>query len=346
MKELIKELSGLRGISGFEYGISEKIEEKFRPICDEVYTDISGNVIAVKRCGKPDCARIIIEAHLDEIGLMVNEIDKNGFLGIVSVGGVDPRILVGSEVVVHAKRDIKGVVGAKPPHLISKDEEKKAYKMTDLAIDTGLSAKEVEDLVRIGDAITMTSPCIELLGDKLAGKSLDDRASVAILLDVLKNLSQKQLSVDVYALASTKEEVGGTGAMTATYSIEPTLAIAIDVCHGITPDNSYSAFELGSGAVVSIGPNIHPAISKRLKDTAADNEIKIQIDVEGGNTGTDAWVMQTVREGVPTGLLSLPLKYMHTSREVISVADATAVSDLLCKFIENLGEDLEEWLCL
>lgn len=346
MKELIKELSSFCGISGFEYRINEKIKEKFAPFCDEVYTDISDNVICVKKCGKPNAGRIVIEAHIDEIGLMVNEIDKNGFLGVVSVGGVDPRILVSSEVVVHAKRDIAGVVGAKPPHLISKDEERKAYKITDLAIDTGLSADEVLSLIRIGDAVTMTSPCIELLGDKLAGKSLDDRASVAILLDVMKNLLGKDLGTDVYAVCSSKEEVGGFGAMTATYNIKPDLAIAIDVCHGITPDNSYSAYEVGGGAVVTLGPNIHPAISKRLKDVAEQYDIKIQIDVDGGNTGTDAWVMQTVGEGVPTGLLSLPLKYMHTSHEVISAVDAKAVSDLLCKFIENLGEDLEGWLCL
>ena len=244
MKELIKELSGLRGISGYEHNVHETIKEKFKPLADEVYTDISGNVIAVKKCGKPDADKIVIEAHIDEIGLMVNEIDENGFLGVVNVGGVDPRILPGAEVMVHGVRDIAGVVGAKPPHLMNKDEERTAYEMTDIAIDTGLSKEEVKKLVKIGDAITMTSPCIELLDEKIAGKSLDDRASVAILIDVFEKLSECAINVDVYAIASAKEEVGGFGAMTATYEINPTLAIAIDVCHGITPDNSYSAYDL------------------------------------------------------------------------------------------------------
>lgn len=346
MKELIKELSALRGISGYEQNIHEKIKEKFLPVADEVYSDVSGNVIAVKKCGKPDADRIVIEAHIDEIGLMVNEIDDNGFLGVVNVGGVDPRILPGAEVLVHGVRDIAGIVGAKPPHLLTKNEDSKAYEMTDLAVDTGLSADEVKKLIRIGDAITMTSPCIELLGDKIAGKSLDDRASVAILIDVFEKLSGCELNADVYAIASAKEEVGGFGAMTATYEINPTLAIAIDVCHGITPDNSYTAYELGKGAVVTTGPNIHPAIFARLKETAEEKDIKIQIDVEGGNTGTDAWVMQIVRDGIPTGLLSLPLKYMHTSREVISVSDAEAVFDLLSEFIKGLSTNAEEWLCL
>lgn len=346
MKELIKELSGMRGISGYEYRITEKIKEIFMPYADEVYTDISDNVIAVKKCGKPDAKRVMIEAHIDEIGLMVNEIDERGFIGVVNVGGVDPRILPACEVIVHGKRDVKGVIGAKPPHLMNTDDENKAYKMADMAVDTGLSPEEVREVIRVGDSITMTSLCCELLDGRLAGKSLDDRAGVAVLAKILKNLEKVNLEVDVYAVCAVKEEVGGFGAQTSTYAINPDIAVAIDVCHGITPDNSYCAYEVGGGAVVTIGPNIHPAISKRLCDIAEKNDIKNNIDIDGGNTGTDAWVMQVVRDGIPTGLLSIPLKYMHTSREVIDVSDAEAVSDMLTKFIQGLGDDMEEWLCL
>ena len=134
--------------------------------------------------------------------------------------------------------------------------------------------------------------------------------------------------------------------MTAAYEINPDMAIAIDVCHGITPDNSYSAFGVGCGAVVTCGPNIHPKIFKRLMDTAEKYNISTEIEVEGGNTGTDAWTMQVVREGIPTALLSIPLKYMHTSVETIAVSDVKAVSDLLTFFIQNLGDDMEDWLCL
>lgn len=345
MKELIKELSALCGASGYEHFINEKIKSIFEPCSDETYIDISGNVIAVKKCGKSNAARVIIEAHMDEIGLMVSGIDDNGFLSVVSIGGIDPRILASDEVTVHGKRKILGVIGAKPPHLISRNEEKKAYKLSNLAVDTGLAAEEVKELVKIGDFVTMNSPCFELLNGQMAGKALDDRACVAILADVFEKINTEKLSADIYAVVSTKEEVGGFGAQTAAFSINPDLAIAIDVCHAVTPDNSYCAYEIGGGAVVTVGPNIHPAISERLKISAKENDLKIQIDADGGDTGTDAWVMQTVREGIPTGLISLPLKYMHTTREVISLSDAECVSALMRGFLENLG-DTEEWLCL
>ena len=286
----------------------------------------------------------MIEAHCDEIGLMVKDIDERGFLSVVNVGGVDQRILLSSEVIVHGKRDLKGVIGAKPPHLQGKGEDEKSTKLVDMAVDTGLSAEEVKAIVSVGDSITLSQSVGELLSGQYSGKSLDDRASVAAVLEVLKNV--KDINVDIYAVIAVQEEVGGFGAMTAAYEIEPDLAVAIDVCHGITPDNSESAYEVGGGAVITCGPNIHPKIFDRLVKTAEDKKIKMQIDVEGGNTGTDAWAIQVVKTGIPTGLLSIPLKYMHTSVETLSVKDVKAVSDLLTKFVENLDSDLEDWLCL
>lgn len=346
LKKLIKKLSDMRGISGFEYRITDEIKKLLEPFCDEAYTDNLGSLIAVKICGKTNAKKVMIEAHCDEIGLMVKDIDERGFITVVNVGGVDQRILPSAEVIVHGKRDIKGVIGAKPPHLQAKGEDKKSSKLTDMAVDTGLSQEEVKSLVSIGDSITLDQSSGELLGGQYSGKSLDDRASIAAIIEVLKNLDKEKLCVDVYAVIAVQEEVGGFGAMTATYEIEPDVAIAIDVCHGITPDNSDSAYEMGGGAVITCGPNIHPKVFKRLTETAEEYKVKMQIDVDGGNTGTDAWAIQVVKSGVPTGLLSIPLKYMHTSVETISIKDATAVSDLLTYFIQNLGDDMEDWLCL
>ncbi len=346
MKELIKTLSNMRGISGYEYRINENIKDMLKDFCDDAKIDNLGNVIAVKKCGKENAKKVLIEAHIDEIGLMASDIDENGFISIVNVGGIDPRILPSAEVIIHGKRDIKGVIGAKPPHLLADGEEKKSSKMKDMAIDTGLSADDVKSIVSIGDSITMAVSCTQLMGDQITGKSLDDRACSAAVITVLKNLQKINLSVDVYAVFAAKEEVGGFGAMTATYNINPDIAIAIDVCHGITPDNSKDAFEIGDGCVITVGPNIHPKISDRLINTAKEYNIKHQIEVEGGNTGTDAWVMQVVGEGIPTGLLSVPLKYMHTTVETISVSDNKAVSDLLTFFLQNLDSEMEEWLCL
>lgn len=346
MNNLIKKLCDMRGISGFEYRINNEIKELFEPYSDEVSIDTLGNVIALKKSSKINAKKIMIEAHIDEIGLLVSDIDERGFISFVNVGGVDQRILPSLEVIIHGKKDIKGVIGSKPPHLQSADDEKKSAKISDMSIDTGLSKDEVLKYIQIGDSVTLPCSFGEILGDRISSKSLDDRASVAVLLEVMKNIKAEDLGVDVYAVAAVREEVGGYGAMTATHKINPDLAICIDVCHGITPDNSNSAYELDSGCVVTCGPNIHPKVFRRLIDTAKEHDIKTQTDVESGNTGTDAWVTQVVRCGVPTGLLSIPLKYMHTSVETASLNDIKATANLLIQFIKNLKNAPEDWLCL
>lgn len=345
MKELIKQLSDMRAISGHEYRIIDEIKKLFKPYADDIYTDALGSVIAVKRCGKKNAKRIMIEGHCDEIGLMVSGIDERGFLSFVNIGGVDPRILPSAEVVVHGTEDLLGVIGAKPPHLQSAGEADKSAKIMDMAIDIGMNREEALKIVSIGDAVTLSQSCGELLGGQLSGKTLDDRAGIASVISVLKNLSKVKLSVDIYAVASVQEEVGCRGAKTAAYGISPDLAVVIDVCHGVTPDNSENAFENGSGTVISLGPNIHPKVAKRLIKTAEKYDIKTNIDVDGGDTGTDAWVIQIAGNGVPTALLSIPLKYMHTSVETMAVSDVKATVDLLTSFIQNLDDDLEGWLC-
>ena len=209
-----------------------------------------------------------------------------------------------------------------------------------------MNADEVKKYVSVGDSITLAQSVGELGGGQFSGKTLDDRAGVAALITTMKNLMKIKTDVDVYAVAAVQEEVGLRGAKTAAYSINPDLAIAVDVCHGITPDNSDNAFETGSGAVISIGPNIHPKLQKRLSETAEKYHVKTELDVDGGDTGTDAWAIQVSRCGVPTALLSIPLKYMHTSVETLSMSDVSAVSELLTYFIQNLDDSLEEWLCL
>ena len=342
MRKLIKQLSDLRGISGFEYRLNNEIKKMLEPYADEVRTDALGNVIAIKRCGKENAPSVMVEAHCDEIGLMVTSVTKEGFITFANVGGVDPRILPSLEVTVHGKRDIFGVVGIKPAHLL---EEGKSVKIRDMAIDTGLSGDEVKELVSVGDSITIAQSVGKLGSRQWSGKTLDDRASLAAVIQLMKNLKNVQLFADVYAVAAVQEEVGCRGGKVAAYGINPTMAIAIDVTHGITPDNSDGAFELGSGAVVAVGPNIHPMLSKRLFETAKKHKIKTETEVEGGDTGTDAWEMQVAADGIPTALLSIPLKYMHTSVETLAVSDVEAVTELLENFIKELEEDTS-WLNL
>lgn len=344
METLIRKLSDMRGVSGHEYRISDQIADLFRQYADEVSIDALGNIIAVKKAAKKHAKKIMIEAHMDEIGLMVKEIDKRGFLTFVNIGGVDNRILPALEVTVHGVRDLKGVIGAKPPHLQEPGEAKKSTKISDMAIDVGMDYDEVSKLVSVGDTVSLPQS-VGKMGTQLSGKSMDDRASVAALLTVLENLKRVNLDVDVYAVAAVQEEVGCRGAKVAAYGIEPDLAVAVDVCHGITPDNSHNAFETGTGTVISIGPNIHPKIHKRLIDTAEKYHVAYHVDADGGETGTDAWTIQITRAGVPTALLSIPLKYMHTAVETLSVSDVEATASLLTYFIQNLEGELEEWLC-
>lgn len=336
MKKLIKKLSDMRGISGFEYRITDEIADMFREYCDEVRIDSLGSVIAVKKCGKDKAPRVMIEAHCDEIGLMVTSVTDEGYLTFANVGGVDERTLPQTEVVVHGKKDLWGVIGIKPAYL---QENGKTVKLSDMAVDTGLDAKEVREIVSVGDSITVAQSVGKLGKKQFSGKTLDDRASVAAIMTVMKNLKDIDIEVDVYAVAAVQEEVGCRGGKTTAYGINPDMAVAMDVCHGITPDNSECAFEVGTGAVLSVGPNLHPKLTDALFDVANRHGIKVSTDVDGGNTGTDAWTIQVVRDGIPTALISIPLKYMHTSVETLAISDVKAAVKLLTEFIkEQRGE--------
>lgn len=340
MRKLIRKLSDMRGISGHEYRLTDKISEMFSEYCDEVNIDPLGSVIAVRRCGIPDAPKLMIEAHCDEIGLMVTSVTDKGYLTFANVGGVDERTLPSTEVTVHGSEDLWGVIGIKPDYLL---EEGKTVKIKDLAVDTGLGADKVKEIVSVGDSITLAQSVGKLGKKQFSGKSLDDRASVAAIMKVMKNIKDADLSIDVYAVAAVQEEVGCRGGKTTAYGINPDMAVAIDVCHGITPDNSDNAFEVGTGTVISVGPNLHPKLTEALFDTAKRHEIKVSADVDGGNTGTDAWEIQTARDGVPTALLSIPLKYMHTSVETLAVSDVKAAVKLLTEFIKEQKEDIK-WL--
>ncbi len=333
MKKLIKKLSDMRGISGFEYKLNKQISELFAPYCDEVKTDRLGSVIAIKHASIPNAPKIMIEAHCDEIGLIVTSITDDGYLTFANVGGVDQRILPALEVVVHGKEDINAVIGIMPDKYI---ESGKTVKMRDMAIDTALPLEKLRELVSIGDSVTIAQSVGELGKKQWSGKSLDDRASVAALIDVMKNIKNADLKADIYAVAAVQEEVGCRGGKTTAGGIRPDVAIAIDVTHGITPDNSDNAFEVGSGCAIAVGPNLHPLLVKRLSEVAKKHNIKVTTEACGGETGTDAWEIQSAKGGgIPTALLSIPLKYMHTSVETLALSDVKATSQLLTEFIKD-----------
>ncbi len=342
MQKLIEHLSNLRGISGHEYRINREIARLFKPFCDSVEIDSLGSVIACRRCGAEGAPRVMIEAHIDEIGLMVSSVTDEGFITFTDVGGVDQRILPSLEVTIHGKMDVRGVIGTPAADMT---DTSLSYKREDMAIDTGLDADTVKALISVGDSITLPQS-VGMLGKKqISAKTMDDRASVAALIACMKKLRGIKLGCDVYAVAAVQEEVGCRGGKTTSFSIKPDIAIAVDVTHGITPDNSKSAFNVGSGAVISKGPNIHPRLGERLEETAKERGIKYSIDIEGGCTGTDAWEMQVSGGGTAAALISIPLKYMHTSVETLAVSDVKAAADILAEFIKGLERDIS-WLSL
>ena len=342
MEKTIKKLTDLRGISGFEYMIADEIIKMFSPYCDEIKKDNLGNIIALKK-GKKSNFKIMLEAHCDEIGLMVSKILKDGMLSFVAIGGIDERILPSSEVIIHGKKDIKGVIGAKPPHLLSAEEMKKSTKIKDMTIDTGLSYEEVKENIIVGSPVTFFQSSGELMNKNYSAKSLDDRMGIGIILEIFKN--NYDIDADIYASISVSEEVGLRGARVSAFNIEPDMAIAIDVCHGITPDNSRDAFSLGEGVVISVGPNVNKNLSDELLKIAKENDIKTNIEVCPDSTGTDAWAIQVTKTGVATMVLSIPLKYMHTSVETMNFDDFKACIKLIDKFLKNSDKITREWLC-
>ena len=342
MRKLLKKLSDLRGISGCEYRINDEIAKLFEPYCDSVYKDALGSVIACKKCGRKNAPKVMIEAHMDEIGLIVTSITDEGFITFTNVGGVDARILPSLEVTVHGKKDVKGIIGMPP---ISDTDPEKSFKTDQLAIDTALSADTVKSLISIGDSITLPQSVGKLGKHQFSAKTMDDRASVAAIITVMKNLRSTDLNCDLYAVAAVQEEVGCRGGKTTSFGIMPDMAIAIDVTHGITPDNSDNAVELGKGTAMSKGPNIHPKLVERLEKTAKDNGIGYAVEIDGGATGTDAWEIQVSGGGIPVALMSIPLKYMHTSVETLDIRDLEATSRLITEFIKGLEGDIS-WLSL
>ena len=344
-EKTVRLLSETVGISGYETNVAEIISESFQEYCDEIKTDTLGNLVCFKK-GKGKNS-IMLAAHMDEIGLMVKDIDKNGFIKFVSVGGIDERTLLCQEVLVHGKKTLFGVIGTKPPHIVSAKERKESIKIEDLSVDVGYSKEELKELVEIGDVISFKKDITTLQNDRLAGKSMDDRAGVVVMLECLKELKRQEHDLSVYCVSTVQEEETMSGAVVSTYNIEPNLGIAIDVGHGKIPDtNDYETTELGKGPAITIGPNIHPSIFKQFEATAKAHYIDCQVEIAAGPTGTDAWAIQISKVGVATGLLSIPLKYMHTSVETLDISDIKKTAKLLAHFIMDLNDkNMEDFLC-
>ncbi|KYH31573.1 putative aminopeptidase YsdC [Clostridium tepidiprofundi DSM 19306] len=343
-KSLLKNLCMGHAPSGRENWIFPLIKEAFEPYCDEVRQGNLNNVYAIKKGNGKES--IMIMAHSDEVFLMVTEICKNGFIKFDATG-IDPKTLISQEVCIHGRKKIDGIIGIKPPHIMNEDDRKSAVKIKDLMIDTGISEENIKHIVSVGDFVTLKREFYELLNNNVTCKATDDRAGIVAMWSCAKELKNINNDLDVYFVASCQEEVGHRGAKMASYDLNPTLAIAIDVTFdGGKMGDEDRETKLGGGPVICIGPNIHPKFREKIMKIAEEYNIAYQIEVEPGSTGTDAWDIQISRKSVPTLLISIPQKYMHTSVEIVNMDDIKNTGRLIAKFIEKVNScEVEELLC-
>ena len=320
--ELIKGLCAVNAMTGFENKACDAIKQFFEPVCDKAWVDPFFNVIGYKKgCGE-NPKKIMITAHYDQIGLVVSGYEKNGFLRVSNLGGIDTKALMASEVMVHGKEDLYGIIGAKPPHLLTEQETKKNVKITELFIDTGLPDDELKQKVSPGDPVSIISQVVSMENGCIAGKSLDNRAGVAALVLILEQLQDIKHENDIYIVATVQEETELLGAISSAWSLNPDLAVVIDVCHGDMPEaDKKETYTLGKGVPVGIGPAFHRQETKALLEVATKERIPTQLCIEPGDPGTEAWAIQVSHTGVATVEICIPLRYMHTGIELLMLKD-------------------------
>ncbi|MBI5254043.1 MAG: M42 family metallopeptidase [Euryarchaeota archaeon] len=339
MMELLKKLSEAHGVPGSEDEVREIMKKELEKYC-KVEVDALGNLIAKKGNGKK---KIMLAAHMDEIGLMVKHVDKNGFLRFATLGGFFDQMLLSQRVVVHTKKGrIWGVVGSKPPHLMKEEERKKVVEYKDMFIDVGAGdEKGIKKLgIEVGDYITFDRSFKELPGNLITGKAFDARLGCAALIEIMKKVRTKH---SIYAVGTIQEEVGLKGAKTAAFKINPDIAIALDVAPagdfpGVKEEESH--LKVGSGPVITIadasgrGLITHPTVKNLLIRTAEKYKIPYQLEVGEGGT-TDASAIHLTREGIPSGVVSIPTRYIHSPVEVASLKDIENAVKLVTLSLEN-----------
>ena len=340
--ELVRRLSLAIGVTGYsgDNNVQDVVTAELTPFVDRVERDKMGSVIGVKEgeqkvLGDQPRRKIMLAAHLDEIGGIVTKIDK-GFLRFSQIGGLDNRVLMGQEVTVHARRDLPGVIGSIPPHLLPAGTLNNTVDRDEMHIDVGLPPNQVKQLVQIGDLVSFTTVPQEMQNGMLYGKTIDNRASIAAMIGCLQELQKLRHQWDVYAVATADEEWGSyVGATTQTYAIRPDTAIVLDVTFA---DVDEIEVKMDKGPVLGLGPSNHRVVRQRLVDICKELELKYQSEIMPSGTGTDAAAIEVSREGVPTVLVSVPMRYMHTPIETVLPKDVDRTARLLAQFIAGLDE--------
>ncbi len=341
MEKLLKKLVEAPGISGSEENIRELMKKELKPYVDEIRVDKIGNLIAKKGSGSP---KVMLVAHMDEIGLMVKHIDKNGFIKFETIGGWDERILLAKKVKIYgSKGPIVGVIGSKPIHIQEEEERKKPVKVKEMFIDIGAkNKKEVEKAgISPGDFITHYGEFNKLIGTRVTGYGFDDRIGCLELIEIMKGI--KKIKGTIYAVGSTQEEIGLIGVRGSAFGINPDVILAMDttIAGDMPGVNSGEVLPvLGKGPVLGIKDAIsivHPKIKKWIKETAKKNKIPLQYDIMKGGA-TDASITPTIREGIPSGAILTPTRYVHTPVEVLDLKDVKNVVKLVIEALKTVNK--------
>ena len=334
LKQITMSLADAKGVSGDENEAAQLALSYLKEYTDDCCIK-NGNVIGnfgVREDGKK---HILIDAHIDQIGFVVSYITDDGFLKISNCGGIDRRLLLAQQVVVMGKKNIDGVICSIPPHL--EKDDSKVPEFSDICIDIGMTKEEAENIVSLGDKIVFRQKSSELLGDRITGASLDDRCGVAAILYALDKLKNEQVNCSYTVLFSTQEEVGERGAKIGVFDIAPDIALAVDVSFALTSDDSeLKCGKMGKGCMIGFAPTLDRELSKQLTEIAEKNNMPYQREIMSGETGTNADRFSVNCGGVKACTLSIPLKYMHTPVEVISMSDVENTGELIAAYIKEV----------
>ena len=337
MKQIVQDLSKLcctPGAAGMQ-PIRDLAVELLGQYATDVTVDRMGNVIGYFRSINPNAPTIMLEAHMDEIGFLVTHIDDDGFVYVNAAGGIDGRVLTAQEVIVHGNADYRGVFCSPLPHLADKDGE--LPKLSDRGIDVGMTADEAKKNIPLGSRVTFAPHFRQMNDHIVCSKALDDRAGMAAILHCLRQLD-KDIPVNVAVAFCVQEEIGCRGSDPAARLIQPDAAIITDVSFAVTHDaDPHKCGKMGDGVMLGISPILNAAMSDALLELAKENSIPYQYEVMGGGTGTDADHISGCLLGIPSALLSIPQRYMHTPVEMIDIRDVAAVGNLMAAYIRKGG---------
>ncbi|MDZ7781264.1 MAG: M42 family metallopeptidase [Gemmatimonadota bacterium] len=336
------------GPSGFEVRAARVWREEARTFATDVDVDVSGNSFAT--VAGSGGTRVMLAGHIDEIGLQITHVDKEGYLYVDGIGGWDPQVLVGQRVTILGRAgDVTGVVGKKAIHLMTPEDRTQASKIKNLWVDVGAASREevLELGIRVGDPMVIAQPMTRLAGDRIASRAIDNRIGAFVVLEALRLLSDDEPFATTTAVATVQEEIGhaGGGARTSAYQLEPDVALVVDVTFSTdVPDvekKELGEHELGGGPVLSRGSASHNEVFEELATTAEKAGIPFTIQASPLATRTDADGIYLTRRGVPTAVVSVPNRYMHSPNEVVSVRDVFSAAELLAAFVRALEKDTD-----